>query len=118
ALQIASDTILKYGNEDKALYIPVYHSGLNMYRLKGTTVFVKNNDEQHAINALGLWDALVEMNAPSSRELNTVRFREGLEVAMDQLTAQLAGLTLSEHPFIKSEQFASLKDRPFHPLAK
>ncbi|MGJ5711113.1 staphyloferrin B biosynthesis protein SbnC, partial [Staphylococcus equorum] len=25
ALQIASDTILKYGNEDKALYIPVYH---------------------------------------------------------------------------------------------
>lgn len=118
ALQIASDTILKYGNEDKVLYIPVYHSGLNIYRLKGTTVFVKDNDEQHAINALGLWDALVEMNAPSSHELNTVRFREGLEVAMDQLTAQLAGLTLSEHPFIKSEQFASLKDRPFHPLAK
>ncbi|HLR19138.1 MAG TPA: staphyloferrin B biosynthesis protein SbnC [Staphylococcus sp.] len=117
-LQMSSETTLKYGNDSKALYIPVYHSGLNIYRLRDTAVFLKEHDEQHAIDAVTLWDTLVEMNKPLSDELNTERFREGLAVAMEELAKQLEGLTLADHPFIKSEQLASLKDRPFHPLAK
>ncbi len=58
------------------------------------------------------------MNCDLSHEWEVARVEEGLTTAATQLAKQLSELDLALHPFVMSEQFASLKDRPFHPLAK
>ncbi|UEX90147.1 staphyloferrin B biosynthesis protein SbnC [Staphylococcus ratti] len=115
-----SETTLVYERMGKVLTIPVYFSGLNVYRYARThgDVKLQHQHQEITLNAVELWDAIVDMNPHSAQQMNVTRFREGLVSAQAQLSAQYERLTLSDHPFIQSEQFASLKDRPFHPLAK
>lgn len=116
--QTPSATILHYQQAAQTLSIPVYLSGLNTYRLASDTVVLHSKTAQHIADAVTLWQALVSMNAARCDNLNVQRFAEGLMTAEQQLADQLTHLTLADNTFIQAEQLASLKDRPFHPLAK
>ncbi|WP_105995067.1 staphyloferrin B biosynthesis protein SbnC [Staphylococcus agnetis] len=113
-------TLFVYQHEDQRLEIPVYLSSINVYRFARSQGEVKlyTSHKTITLNAVSLWDTLVMMHPDEAKQLNSVRFREGLVQACQQLAAQYQDLDLAEHPFVQSEQFASLKDRPFHPLAK
>lgn len=115
-----SHTVWVYQHQAQQIEIPVYLSSLNMYRFDRAQgeVKLRTPHKETTLNAVTLWDTLVSMHPETAKQMNTTRFREGLEEARQQLASQYQGLDLSEHPFIQSEQFASLKDRPFHPLAK
>lgn len=116
--QTPTATILHYQQAAQTLSIPVYLSGLNTYRLASDTVVLHSKTAQHIADAVTLWQALVSMNAARCDNLNVQRFAEGLMTAEQQLADQLTHLTFADNTFIQVEQLASLKDRPFHPLAK
>ncbi|BCN87149.1 staphyloferrin B biosynthesis protein SbnC [Staphylococcus argenteus] len=112
-------TILIYKNGDQQIKIPVYFSALNMFRYESSkpiTIDGKSSSKQ--LTAPEFWRMIVNMNRDLSHEWEVARVEEGLNTAITQLAKQLSELDLATHPFVMSEQFASLKDRPFHPLAK
>ena len=117
-LTIQQQTYLRYEKKGIVLLIPVYYSGLNVYRSNGEAVFHIESKTCMPLTVHELWELFVTMNADLASEWAHARFAEGLEAAVTELTAQYDGFKASEHPFILSEQFASLKDRPFHPVAK
>lgn len=111
--------ILIYKADNQQIKIPVYFSALNMFRYQATEpITIIGSEFNEPLTAPMLWQTFVNMNRDLSQEWEVERFKEGLVTATSQLAKQLSKLDLVEHPFIMSEQFASLKDRPFHPLAK
>lgn len=117
-LSIQQQQYLRYEKKGIVLLIPVYFSSLNVYRFNGEAVFRIESKTCMPLTVRELWELFVTMNADLATEWAHERFAEGLETAVAQLTAQFNGFKASEHPFIFSEQLASLKDRPFHPVAK
>ncbi|MEJ7541653.1 staphyloferrin B biosynthesis protein SbnC [Staphylococcus intermedius] len=117
-LTIQQQEYLRYEKKGIALLIPVYFSSLNVYRFSGEAVYHIESKTCMPLTVRELWDLFVTMNADLATEWAHERFAEGVETAVTQLTAQFDGFKASEQPFIFSEQLASLKDRPFHPVAK
>lgn len=112
-------TILIYKRETQQIKIPVYFSALNMFRYESSQpITIEGRASKQPLTAAEFWQKIVKMNRDLSREWEVARVEEGLTTAATQLTKQLSELDLASHPFVMSEQFASLKDRPFHPLAK
>lgn len=109
---------IHYGTTESYLSIPVYMSGLNLFRYAPGAVLRRQHDQEKILYAVELWDQIVEMNPSEAETWEWRRFRQGLQDAIQQLTGQLKGMNLSDHPFIRAEQLASFKDRPFHPIAK
>ena len=113
-----AQTLLHYGEASRRIAIPVYFSGLNMYRCDGDIAYLESETEKTPLDAPKLWSVLVDMNPKDAEQLNVVRFEEGLRAATSQIERQGDALALATHPLVKSEQLASWKDRPFHPIAK
>lgn len=112
-------TILIYERETQQIKIPVYFSALNMFRYESSQpITIEGRASKQPLTAAEFWQTIANMNCDLSHEWEVARVEEGLTTAATQLAKQLSELDLASHPFVMSEQFASLKDRPFHPLAK
>ncbi|WP_305088618.1 IucA/IucC family protein, partial [Staphylococcus aureus] len=70
------------------------------------------------LTAAEFWQTISNMKCELSHEWEVARGEEGLTTAATQLAKQVSELDLASHPFVMSEQFARLKDRPFHQIAK
>lgn len=111
--------ILIYKNGNQQVKIPVYFSALNMFRYESSKpITIDGRASKQPLTAAEFWQTIANMNCDLSQEWEVSRVEEGLTTAATQLAKQLSELDLASHPFVMSEQFASLKDRPFHPLAK
>ncbi|ARJ51180.1 staphyloferrin B biosynthesis protein SbnC [Staphylococcus lutrae] len=118
SMRLGQQCYLRYEKQDTVLLIPVYQSGLNMYRFNGDAVECVEAEVCRPLQAVAFWQQFITMNADIATEWEHQRVTAGLAVAIEQLTDQYVHFSPSEDTFIYSEQLASLKDRPFHPLAK
>lgn len=75
-LTIQQQTYLRYEKKGIVLLIPVYYSGLNVYRSNGEAVFHIESKTCMPLTVHELWELFVTMNADLAAEWAHARFAE------------------------------------------
>ncbi|WP_225435328.1 IucA/IucC family protein [Bacillus aerolatus] len=113
-------------SEEQSIVFPVRLSALQSYRLSRECVYLLLNETQ-TLKVLGLIEAaklLIDAYGHTSgySEDNLKQFLDELTLALKQTTVAYEKFeSLQENQtlsFIKTEQLASFRDRPFHPTSK
>ena len=113
-------------SEKESIVFPIRFSALQSYRLSGERVYLWRK-EQAKLQAVGLIrTAQLLMNTYGEEsgysEENRNQFLSELTLAREQTALAYEGAAiLQDSPlasFIKTEQLAAFRDRPFHPTAK